>query len=143
MQNIYIGQIIEQRLKELNISIKDFADMIGYHRTSVYSIFKQKSIDTELLRRISKILDYDFYNKVYGSGNKEKKQQLGIESPPPDCDMENVNIPPGLLLFVEKYKMIITESDLKDINIPSGFLLFVKKYNKLYKLDVSIVFEEP
>ena len=85
--------------------------MIGYHRTSVYSILKQKSIDTELLIKISKALDYDFYNKVYGSKKKKKKKQQ---------------------IYVGG---LIPEEYLKNINIPEGFLLVVKSIKKLPELD--------
>ena len=65
LQNIYIGKIIEEKLKEKSMTVTGLADKINRERSTVHDIFKRKSIDTELLIEISKALDYDFIHKVY------------------------------------------------------------------------------
>jgi len=69
MKDIYIGQIIKQKVLESSISIQEFADMINCDRTTVYDIFKRKSIDTERLIRISHALNFDFVNEIYFKQN--------------------------------------------------------------------------
>ena len=65
IKDIHIGKIIKEKLEEKSISIAKFACGINRDRTTVYNIFKQKSIDIELLIKISEILDYDFIHQVY------------------------------------------------------------------------------
>lgn len=59
---IHIGQIIEQELHLQERSVTWFANKLYCDRTNVYKIFKRKSIDTELLLRISLILNHNFFN---------------------------------------------------------------------------------
>lgn len=59
---IHIGQLIETELHRQERSVTWFANKLYCDRTNVYSIFKRKSIDTELLLRISCILNYNFFN---------------------------------------------------------------------------------
>ena len=65
MKNIYIGPIIKQKVIESGMTITEFADRINCERSSVYYIFKQKSIDTERLLKISEVLNFDFLAEIY------------------------------------------------------------------------------
>jgi plasmid maintenance system antidote protein VapI len=65
MNDIHIGQLIKAKLTESNISITEFARRIHCERSNVYSIFKRKSIDIELLILISKSLNFDFIHEYY------------------------------------------------------------------------------
>jgi len=65
IQNIHIGRVIEEKLKEKSMTVTELADNINCVRTNVHDIFKRKSIDTELLIAISKALDYDFIRNIY------------------------------------------------------------------------------
>jgi len=82
MNNIHIGSIIKQKLEESSMSMKEFAGRIKCERTTVYNIFERKSIDSELLLRISQALNFDFYNEVYLNNEKNnfsKKILIAIE----------------------------------------------------------------
>ena len=59
-KKIYIGPIIKQKLNESPYSVAQFAREIGRSRVSVYDLFKEKSIDIDLLCKISKLLRYNF-----------------------------------------------------------------------------------
>ncbi len=59
--DIHIGQLIQSELRRQGRGITWFATQICCERTNVYTIFKRKSIDTELLLRISQVLDHDFF----------------------------------------------------------------------------------
>lgn len=59
---IHIGQIIEKVIHNQERSITWFSKKLYCDRTNVYSIFKRQSIDTELLLRISRILNHNFFN---------------------------------------------------------------------------------
>jgi transcriptional regulator with XRE-family HTH domain len=102
MQNIHIGSIIEQKLNERSISIEHFADMINRHRTTVYSIFRRKSIDIELLIKISEALEYDFVHEVYFPENTVRNERQ---------------------IFIG---MAITQDELDKMELPKEFFVLVK-----------------
>ena len=58
---MHIGQEIKNKIREKNISIVSFAHQLAYTRANIYKILDKKSIDTDLLIRISAILQYDFF----------------------------------------------------------------------------------
>jgi len=59
--SIHIGKIIKETLKSKNIDVADFANKINYTRGNAYKIFNKKSIDTDLLLKISKVLDENLF----------------------------------------------------------------------------------
>lgn len=59
---IHIGHLIEAELHRQERSVTWFAKKLYCDRTNVYSIFKRQSIDTELLLRISRVLNHDFFH---------------------------------------------------------------------------------
>jgi hypothetical protein len=59
------------------MKIISFARELGCDRSRIYFIFRNKSIDTELLSRISKILNYNFFLE-YLEDKKPHKDYLII-----------------------------------------------------------------
>jgi len=57
----HIGKTIKQKLEESNMSVKDFAKEINKERSNVYDIFRRESIDTDLLIKIGKVLNFNFF----------------------------------------------------------------------------------
>jgi transcriptional regulator with XRE-family HTH domain len=57
----HIGKIIRQRLEETGMNKSEFARRINTTPQNIYGIFKRKSIDTDLLKEISQVLEYDFF----------------------------------------------------------------------------------
>lgn len=62
----HIGQLIEEELHRQERSVTWFAKRLYCDRTNVYNIFKRQSLDTDLLLRISIILDHDFF-QIYST----------------------------------------------------------------------------
>ena len=58
---MHVGEAIKKELERQGKNAAWFAEQLPCHRTHVYHIFKQASIDTQLLERISRILKYDFF----------------------------------------------------------------------------------
>ena len=58
---VHIGELIKGTLKQRRKSVVWFAGELSCSRTNVYKIFSKQSIDTYDLLRISKILDFDFF----------------------------------------------------------------------------------
>lgn len=105
MKNIHIGSIIRQKVEESPLTIKEFADKINCERTTVYHIFKQKSIDIEKLMKISEVLNFNFISEVY------MKQTDKIPHPPPK-------------FFIAAE---IDPDSLEQLTLPDGFVQLIKK----------------
>lgn len=56
-----IGQLIEHQLRHQQRSVTWFANHLCCTRGNVYRLFEKSSVDTFLLLRISRILDFDFF----------------------------------------------------------------------------------
>jgi hypothetical protein len=69
--DIHIGKLIKEKLKDNQIPVVKFASIINTTRENVYGIFKRKSIDTELLIKISKALQFNFFEPFYSELNIE------------------------------------------------------------------------
>ena len=101
----HIGSMIKQKVVEKSMTIKEFSDKINCDRTTVYDIFKRKSIDTEKLIKISQVLNFDFINEVY-----LKQGAVEIDKPPQT-----------VFIAVE-----INKTNLQKIDLPDNFIKLVK-----------------
>jgi len=63
---IHVGKRIKEELYNQGISVSVFAKKINRSRNVVYDIFERESIDTDLLNKIGKILNCDFFS-IYSS----------------------------------------------------------------------------
>lgn len=59
----HIGNFIENTIHNQGRSVTWFAEQLGCTRVTVYNIFRRASIETEMLYKISKILQYNFFEK--------------------------------------------------------------------------------
>ena len=105
MKDIHIGPIIKQKVEENSMTIKEFAEKINCERSTVYHIFKQKSIDIERLIKISEVLNYDFIFEVYLK-NRDKI----------------INTSSSVYVAVE-----INPDSLQQITLPDNFIKLIKK----------------
>lgn len=81
-----IGELIRKKVYQKNMSVVNFAEQICYTRENVYKIFKRNSIDIDLLARISKVLDHNFFadlaenyklaEPVEEKGNRQEEQAV-------------------------------------------------------------------
>ncbi len=80
MKDIHIGSIIRRKLEESQLTIAEFAKRINKTRPTAYDIFNRKSIDIDLLIKISEVLEYNFLLEVYlkeqGGGGEKSKENL-------------------------------------------------------------------
>ena len=70
----HIGKLIKAELARQGRSITWLAAQLGYSRQYVYKLFRRKWIYTDLLLKISDLLDYDFF-RCYSDYRNVKKQQ--------------------------------------------------------------------
>ena len=59
---MHIGKLIKQKVKEQHKTSVWLAERLSCSRTNVYKIYDKKSIDTDVLFRISAILNFDFFS---------------------------------------------------------------------------------
>lgn len=64
-----IGELIEKRMKEINMNQTEFAAKLETTQSDISRILKRKDMETEKLSRISTILDYNFFRDYYKDSN--------------------------------------------------------------------------
>lgn len=72
---ISIGQLIQSKLSENGKTVVWLSAQIPCSRQNLYKVFKKDCIDTEMLMRISQILEYDFF-QVYSSEHRSRTGKL-------------------------------------------------------------------
>ena len=60
---LHIGKLIKEELERQERTVSWFARKLYCDRSNVYKLFKRSTIDTELLLRISLILNHDFFGE--------------------------------------------------------------------------------
>ena len=99
IREIHIGTIILEKLTEKSMTKTEFANRIDRERTTVRDILKRKSIDTELLIKISKALDYDFIHNVYFE--KQTARTISISIKTEDDLSEKLDLFEEFILFMK------------------------------------------
>ncbi|MBR6177878.1 MAG: XRE family transcriptional regulator [Bacteroidales bacterium] len=62
--DFHLGRLIRQELIRQKRSVTWLADCINCDRTNCYCIFERQYIDIELLKRISRALNHNFFNEL-------------------------------------------------------------------------------
>ena len=65
--DLHIGKVIKQKLKEQDRSIAWLAKQLSYDRGNLSRILQYTDIHSSVLRRITKILNYDFFKHFSAS----------------------------------------------------------------------------
>ena len=60
---VHIGELIKEELYRQQRTVSWFARNLYCERTNVYSIFKRRSLDTDMLLRISRLLQHDYFQE--------------------------------------------------------------------------------
>ena len=74
---MHIGEKIRARAKELRVGPTELARRIKTSKQNVYGIFGRSSIDTDLLVKLSKALEFDFFAYYGGTSKPELTEQQG------------------------------------------------------------------
>lgn len=75
---LHIGNRIQAELRRQERSVSWFARKLSCDRSNVYNIFLRSTIDTELLMRISIILNHNFFVD-YAQDYEDSLEGLGSE----------------------------------------------------------------
>lgn len=71
-----IGEEIYQNVQARGMTVSAFAHALPTTRQNAYKIFKKSNIDIQMLARISRVLEHDFFQDLSESMHFER----------PDCD---------------------------------------------------------
>lgn len=63
-KNIHIGSLINQQVIESELEINRICRFFKYSEKDIVKMYNSKSLDTEMLLRWSKLLEYDFF-RIY------------------------------------------------------------------------------
>jgi len=103
-----IGEKVEARAKELRMGPTELARRIKSTKQNVYNIYKRQSIDTGLLQRLCKVLDFDFFvyynpaNSVQQPRVPYGKQKKGAVTP----EAELAQVKKDYAELREKYELL-------------------------------------
>ena len=67
--NVHIGHLIKTVFDESGMTVSELARRLHCERTNVYTIFRRRTVDVELLAMLSEILNHNFLDdamKLYG-----------------------------------------------------------------------------
>lgn len=70
---LHIGEIIRQKMLEQHVSVVYLARHLSCSRNNVYKLLSKYSLDTEVLMKISKLLNYDFFYLYSEEIRKDKR----------------------------------------------------------------------
>ena len=77
--NIHIGQLIREQLKADQRSASWLAREIGCSRNHVYKVFSKSSLDSDLIFRISKAMNFNFFQYYTAAFLENMKARMGEE----------------------------------------------------------------
>ncbi|MBQ2852843.1 MAG: helix-turn-helix transcriptional regulator [Bacteroidales bacterium] len=90
--NLHIGRLIKTVFERSGMTVSEFARQLNCERTNIYTIFKRRTIDVELLINISKILNYNFFEDILKETNLNIKMTHDINIRIQDCPKEKIKI---------------------------------------------------
>ena len=76
-ENIHIGHLIQAQLKADKRSVGWLSREIGCSRNHVYKIFNKSSLDSDLIFRISKAMNFNFFQYYSAAFYEGMKERLG------------------------------------------------------------------
>ena len=65
MAKAIIGQEIKRIVKLRGLSVEELATALNVSKPNIFDIYKRESIDTGLLERLCKVLQYNFFKSFY------------------------------------------------------------------------------
>ncbi len=75
---LHIGHLVKSVFDASGMTVSEFARRINCERTNVYKIFDRRTIDVEMLVKISEILNHNFLADVMRHHGLETKTQTQL-----------------------------------------------------------------
>lgn len=102
-KEIHIGKLIRSRVSELGLEMSRICNFLDCTEKEIERVFKQKSLDSDILLRWSKLLEYDFF-RIY-------TQHLILYAPPASTKYNN---PEGLKSDLPHFRKNIYTKEVID-----------------------------
>jgi hypothetical protein len=103
---MHIGGKIKERAKELRIGPTELGRMIKTSKQNVYSIFERDSIDTALLQKLSKALEFDFFTYYAAGAGNATAEPIGYYKVKKTLQEENLALIKDIKELREKYELL-------------------------------------
>ena len=75
--DIHIGNIIHEQLRKDRRSVGWLAREIPCTRNHLYKVFRRSSLDTDLLLRISQVMNFNFFRYYSAEVKKGSEERMG------------------------------------------------------------------
>ncbi|MBE6196501.1 MAG: XRE family transcriptional regulator [Rikenellaceae bacterium] len=75
MKRTHLGELIKAELEAQERSVSWLARKLSCDRSNIYRIFQKESLDTQLLERISKVLNRDFFADLSTKFTEDRDSQ--------------------------------------------------------------------
>src|SRR5688572_32235338 len=86
---LHIGKEIEHRYKESGIKLSEFARRLNTSPRNVYAIFDRNDIKTDLLQKISEVLNFNFFT-LYQTATRVNEPFIEYGSQKPKAETISV-----------------------------------------------------
>lgn len=63
-ESLHIGELVKSQLKKRGIRTSWVAEQLNYHRNNLYKMFQKEWVDTDLLMKISILINHDFFADI-------------------------------------------------------------------------------
>ena len=108
MAKAIIGQEIKQIVKKRGMTVEELAKALNVSKPNIFDIYKRESIDTGLLERLCKVLQYNFFKSFY------QRYQSDEDKETIDMYKEQVDFLKGIVKEKEEmYKILVKVIDKK------------------------------
>lgn len=81
-ESLHIGELVKTHLQENGIRTSWVAKQLNYHRNNLYKMFQKEWIDTNILMKLSILVNHDFfadisryYQKTYGQRKSKSHKE--------------------------------------------------------------------
>jgi hypothetical protein len=122
---LHIGKLIEQKAKAKNIGPTALGRLLNTSPQNMYGIYRRRTIDTELLQKISEVLEYNFFSHYINelpsaitASDEIKRRDAEINELKLLTERQNEKIT-TLMEFSEQQKKIISLLEKKEKSKPS------------------------
>lgn len=111
---MHIGEKVRARAKELRIGPTELGRMIKTSKQNVYGIYLRESIDTALLQKLGKALEFDFFTYYYSAKDHASGENPSVYVKGKKGNKINENPVSGELKNLrEKYELLKELYELK------------------------------
>jgi hypothetical protein len=100
-----IGELIDNAFRKSQMTVEEFTKQIGYTRGNFYKIIKKNTLDIQLLKKISEVLNHNFFEDI----SKDLNLANTMETE------EEIATREAMAIFTE-----IVPKVLKEMNIDNG-----------------------